>query len=69
VLTFSTEADSSSKPITFQIDNIENNLKTSAQKSDLIGTVTSQIENIADSPTISVPESELPWWKFWSKGK
>jgi hypothetical protein len=68
-LIFSTEVDSTSKPITFRIDNIENNLKTSTQQIRLTETVTSQTENIAESHMANVPESKLPWWKFWSKGK
>jgi hypothetical protein len=69
VLTFSTEIESTSKPIDFQIDNIESNLKTNAQKSDLTKTVTSQTERITDSHPTSDPESKLPWWRFWSKSK
>jgi|GEM_PF-1967313 len=69
MLTFSTGSDSTSKPITFQIDNIEDTIETGAHESDLENTFMSQTEHIADDHRASVLESKLPWWKFWSKGK
>lgn len=46
ILSFSTEENSTSKPITFQIDNIVSSPSTNFHE----------------------PKSQLPWWKFWSKG-
>jgi len=52
-LIFSTEEDSTSTPITFKIDNLENKDNNSKQN----------FQNL--KPDIQETKIKSPWWKFW----
>ncbi len=54
-LVFSTEEDSTSKPISFQVDPIENSQDTSIKESK---------PEMANA-SVKAPKPERPWWKFW----
>lgn len=65
VLTFSTEENSTSRPVTFKLQNIENSENENSQ-----GQISKQKDDSFEKIHPKVNEEKkkkLPWWQFWKK--
>lgn len=65
-LVFSTEKDSSSRPITFKFEN-EDNLKEKQTTPDKNSSIQSEEKENKETYSNNVKKTKYPWWQFWKK--
>lgn len=65
-LTFSTEIDSTSRPVTFKIGNVEND-NNGNSKEESRSQKANSFENMKITPNEENLKNKSPWWQFWKK--
>ena len=65
-LVFSTEEDSSSRPVTFKFRNEDDNKEKQSTSNSKISIQINEKENIKTN-TEEIKKLKYPWWQFWEK--